>query len=635
MATDTPSTTDAPPPPPPPPPPDTSTRDKTAALDGGDRVQSSGHEQQQTAGSRGEAGPRSAQEADTDRLGTVRENPTDTGDHQEGSRSLGDAAPEPESEGTSSAPTATQDKAAVLDGAGTAESGDHEAASSGDDGRTARPKPGEAPKRTDIPAFQPAARTAQDKATALDGEQPPSLEQQDGAPLESVPRSTEETDTERPATPQQSADHEPQGLEPPRQGLEPKPEFQAALDERRSTTDSTVPQDARPQHARNPESGSVHGSTDAATSSENSGSTTRAPVTTAEVRESVRSIETVHEHPTLMPSGDPGSEPLRQSDPPAPDEGHNDVVWPLSKPSPLHEAEPSPLVSKFSEESIEVDEPPARGDGSTEPPSADIPAQAVADRLVDTGRRDPPLGPQPHQPDQTTTNEGLPESTSARDPADGSPRHGEISPTRSPLDREKLLPTLSEDQVRRGPDGLIDSIDGRSANDYLHQLAGERRQGYQDARENGSIPRSEVAPVVSDLLDRRTGRLYESVNSAEPPRDLHPILQERLDQRNRTAEGNPEGYEYSDGTRGGYPHFSVAGTHAEVHNASRALHDREALGYPATSDSLHEMTVDNYFPYRPSEKSAAPCCANCTAILGDSEGVESIPGKISNRLTDR
>ncbi|WP_248836921.1 YwqJ-related putative deaminase [Frankia sp. AgKG'84/4] len=195
----------------------------------------------------------------------------------------------------------------------------------------------------------------------------------------------------------------------------------------------------------------------------------------------------------------------------------------------------------------------------------------------------------------------------------------------------KPLPRLNESRIGRSESGLIESVDGRSARDYLHTLTDERTQGYRDARLDGTIPKSAVAPVTSTLLDRRTGLLYEAVNRGDRmPTDLHPVLQERLDALQAAAKESPNAYQYRDGTTGGFPHFSTAGTHAEVQNASRALFDRTALGHETTKTSLSEMIVDNRFPYRPDSNSAAPCCANCTAILGGNVGVESIPGKLTN-----
>ncbi|MDT3440044.1 MULTISPECIES: YwqJ-related putative deaminase [unclassified Pseudofrankia] len=200
----------------------------------------------------------------------------------------------------------------------------------------------------------------------------------------------------------------------------------------------------------------------------------------------------------------------------------------------------------------------------------------------------------------------------------------------SPLSKTDPLPKLDEADVQRGENGLVESVDGRPVRDYLHGLADERTDGYRDARRDGSIRKDEVAPVTSVLLDTRTGRAYEAINQGEVgPADLHPILQERVDGLTAAAAEKPDAYQYGDGAQGGFPHFSVPGTHAEVLNASRALYDREAMGYQVTPESLGEMLVDNRFPYRPDDKTAAPCCPNCTAILGgEGGGVESIPGKL-------
>ncbi len=254
---------------------------------------------------------------------------------------------------------------------------------------------------------------------------------------------------------------------------------------------------------------------------------------------------------------------------------------------------------------------------------------------------DPASGPSSDYPDDRPdrSTEAVREPAAQVDatPSDGT-RHE--SPSRkpdgspwpeTPLSVMKPLPRLDDSKIGRGESGLIESVDGKSARDYLHTLTDERTQGYRDARVDGTIPKSAVSPVTSTLLDRRTGLLYEAVNRGDRvPTDLHPVLQERLDGLRAAAKENPHAYRYRDGTTGGFPHFSTAGTHAEVHNASRALFDRAALGHETTSASLSEMIVDNRFPYRPNDKSAAPCCANCTAILGGDGGVESIPGKLTN-----
>jgi hypothetical protein len=194
----------------------------------------------------------------------------------------------------------------------------------------------------------------------------------------------------------------------------------------------------------------------------------------------------------------------------------------------------------------------------------------------------------------------------------------------SPLSRLRQPPGLGDAVAVRDENGLIKSVDGTAVRDQLRDITDERRIEYRNARDAGTIPKQDAAPVVSVLLDTRTGRMYESVNQGGAiPTDLHPVVQSRLDTLVSDAKANPNVYRYDDGESGSFPHFSAPGSHAEVLNVSRALYDREAMGYPVTSKSLGELIIDNRFIYRPDEKMAAPCCPNCTAIIG---GIDSIPG---------
>jgi hypothetical protein len=197
----------------------------------------------------------------------------------------------------------------------------------------------------------------------------------------------------------------------------------------------------------------------------------------------------------------------------------------------------------------------------------------------------------------------------------------------SPLSEIEPLPSLDEAEIGRDEKGLIDSIDGQPVDAYVQGLTDQRAESYLEGWRDGDIRATEVKPVFSVLLDTGTGRLYEAVNQpgGEIPNDLHPVLQERLDGLREFAAANPDAYRYPRGDTGSYPHFDTPGTHAEVQNVSRALYDREAMGYEVTPETLGEMLIDNRFPYGKDPGKAAPCCPNCTAVLG---GVQSIPGML-------
>ena len=134
-------------------------------------------------------------------------------------------------------------------------------------------------------------------------------------------------------------------------------------------------------------------------------------------------------------------------------------------------------------------------------------------------------------------------------------------------------------------------------------------------------------------MDRRTGELFEGNNrmlGRTMPDNLHPTLQQRLDSMAESANNNPTAFNHgtnSDGTpiQNGFPHPDTPGTHAEVAAANQALWEREARGLPTDDAALADMSVDNRFIYGGKADELAPCCANCTSILGP---VESFAGKL-------
>ncbi|MEX5713196.1 YwqJ-related putative deaminase [Parafrankia sp. FMc6] len=579
MATDGPTTTDTPPPPPPPPPPDTSTREKASALDG-----------------RGLSG----------------------GAAQDATR------PEHESDSARTAEPGTQDKMSPLDG---------------------DPTPHE-PQNTD---------------------------QQSPAKQDREPQGLE-----------------PIGLEPPRRSLEPTPEFQPYLDDRKAAmgarpSDQADPSNepaSQPEPAVRPEPG-VH---QPAAQPEQLGVESEPPVrpeaapdlwnapggpdaSTAPGTRGAPEVPAAREEPAdgRDPAGgqnvpEPPTAPAPESGPDRQQPSRQEPDVPAgSRTSEIPEAptteETSSVVGDdnghgpYAEVQPDPDpepERPTNADRRTDANGSPVEGETSTRTTVDNDADDPGVskpeltgapateadtptaqadgpatGDVRTSGDQRDTNDGLIDPDAVSVKPDGSPW------PESPLSRIEPLPKLNETDLRRGESGLIESVDGTPIRDYLHGLADERTEGYLDARRDGTIPKDQVAPVTSVLLDTRTGRLYEAINQeAEIPTDLHPILQERLDGLVAEAGENPEAYQYRFGELGGFPHPDVAGRHAEVLNVSRALYDREAMGYQVSAESLGEMLLDNRFPYRPEAKMAAPCCPNCTAILGGDGGVESIPGKL-------
>ncbi|WP_158502005.1 YwqJ-related putative deaminase [Vitiosangium sp. GDMCC 1.1324] len=127
------------------------------------------------------------------------------------------------------------------------------------------------------------------------------------------------------------------------------------------------------------------------------------------------------------------------------------------------------------------------------------------------------------------------------------------------------------------------------------------------------LSNEERGPVVTGVLDTRTGRTFFGVNHPEPPLGLHPLLKQRL-------------AAYLDATKGLTPaRAGKPGTHSEIIALKRALYEREAaLGRPVQPRELSEFVLHNR-SLRGSTKVAGipPPCPNCEAILPPS--VRSLP----------
>ena len=192
-----------------------------------------------------------------------------------------------------------------------------------------------------------------------------------------------------------------------------------------------------------------------------------------------------------------------------------------------------------------------------------------------------------------------------------------------PLPDPRTLPST------RGPDGLIDTVNGRPVREYVQDVAAQRNALYEQMQAAGDrdFRKRATGRMHSVAFDRRTGMLFEADNGTIPhqvPTDLHPTLQRPLDELKDFAAKNPTAYEYPQGRRGGFPATDVPGTHSEVVATNKALWAREAAGAPTDEAHLSEILVDNRRLFGGGAGLPAPCCANCTAILGP---IDSIPGK--------
>ncbi|MEV0383779.1 YwqJ-related putative deaminase [Nonomuraea sp. NPDC050643] len=183
--------------------------------------------------------------------------------------------------------------------------------------------------------------------------------------------------------------------------------------------------------------------------------------------------------------------------------------------------------------------------------------------------------------------------------------------------------------MTRGRDGLIDTVDGRPVREYVQEVAGQRNALYQDLQRTDpeNFTRRTTGRMHSLAFDRRTGQLFEADNRTIPhevPSDLHPTLQTRLDELNDFAAEHPTAYDYGAGRQGGYPDPDMAGTHSEVVATNQALWARETVGAPTGEAHLSEIMIDNRRLYGGGAGLPAPCCPNCTAILGP---IDAIPGR--------
>ncbi|MBN1210903.1 MAG: hypothetical protein JXB05_39005 [Myxococcaceae bacterium] len=112
-------------------------------------------------------------------------------------------------------------------------------------------------------------------------------------------------------------------------------------------------------------------------------------------------------------------------------------------------------------------------------------------------------------------------------------------------------------------------------------------------------------PVLTGVLDTRTGRTFFGLNQEEPLVTLHPLLKRRL-------------ADYLAATRGVTPERAgTPGAHSEIVALNRALSEREAaMGRPIQARELSEFVLHNRSLRGPRKvEGVPPPCPNCEAIV--------------------
>ena len=187
-----------------------------------------------------------------------------------------------------------------------------------------------------------------------------------------------------------------------------------------------------------------------------------------------------------------------------------------------------------------------------------------------------------------------------------------------PTALSRLPSQIESARLTRDPaSGLITQIDGRPYQEFVNGLVTQRADEYRALRGAGvaGFTNAETGPVVSIVVDRRSGQVFEGTNTQiVNTNQLDLVLQQRLEALNRQAEAHGT-YAYGDRGSGPYPHPSEPGTHAEVSAVNQAIAARRTRGEDVTWDGLRrDLFYDNAFLDK-SVTRPAPTCANCTPLL--------------------
>jgi LysM repeat protein len=124
-------------------------------------------------------------------------------------------------------------------------------------------------------------------------------------------------------------------------------------------------------------------------------------------------------------------------------------------------------------------------------------------------------------------------------------------------------------------------------------------------------------PVVSGVMDSRTGEFFSGKNELFVPENLHPLLADRATELPSVM--NISALREGASAAGVRWPYSTPGAHAEIHAVNQALWAREAAGVPIQLDEL-------YMTNRWLTKSAGPAhrCGYCSFLTG---GVTTLTDK--------
>ena len=118
--------------------------------------------------------------------------------------------------------------------------------------------------------------------------------------------------------------------------------------------------------------------------------------------------------------------------------------------------------------------------------------------------------------------------------------------------------------------------------------------------------KSQRGPVLTGVLDKKTGDIFYGINSKLEVSNLHPILQKRLDALKQRTGGK--------GNRPDYVN-EIPGSHSEISAVNEALKAREAAGATITEDVLGDFILHNK-AIKGSGKGdfAPPRCPDCNEL---------------------
>lgn len=149
----------------------------------------------------------------------------------------------------------------------------------------------------------------------------------------------------------------------------------------------------------------------------------------------------------------------------------------------------------------------------------------------------------------------------------------------------------------------------------LRQSVAERAWGISTEGSAEYLSRSQRGPVLSGVMDTRTGEIFYGLNQKGVPTNLHPLLQQSLG-------------EYLAGNGGVTPERAgIPGSHSEVVALDQAIKAREAVtGRAMTQAEFGEFLVSNRTLIGQRRGvGVPPPCANCAAIIEGTTLVEEPP----------